>query len=157
MNRKTFLYYLSILILSMISPAIYAQDKFSKHELSINLFRNPSIGLEYRYRSISMHGGYYLTKFESGKTWKFIKTGISYWLLPIGKKSNPSSFYMQLSYLRGLNRDYKGMNAFSADIGFRAMLWKGLQARLGVIAIATDGKQIKVNPTPSINYSFFFD
>lgn len=146
MNRKTFL-----------SPAAYAQDKFSKHELSINIFRNPSIGLEYRYRSISIHGGYYLTNFESGTTWRFIKAGLSYWFLPIGKKSNPSSFYAQLSYLRGLNLDYKGMNAFSADIGFSAMIWKGLQARLGVIAIATDGKPIKLNPTPSINYSFFFD
>lgn len=134
-----------------------AQDRFSTHELSINGFRNPSIGLEYRYKRVSVHGGYYMTAFKAGETWQFAKAGGTVWFLPVGKQENPSSFYAGASYLRGLNKDYTGKNAVAAEFGFRAMVWKGLQFRLGVIALAAEGKGVKVNPTPSINYSFFFN
>jgi hypothetical protein len=60
------------------------------------------------------------------------------------------------SYLRGLNRDYEGKNAFATEIGFRWMIWKGLNARLGVIALAANGESVQVNPTPGLSYSFKF-
>jgi hypothetical protein len=85
-----------ILILSLVvisSGNAFSQSRFSKHEISINGFRNPSIGAEYRYRHISVHAGYYPTNFESGITTEFIRTGFTYWFLPVGKKENPSSFY----------------------------------------------------------------
>lgn len=135
--------------------AALAQGRFSKNEFSINGFRNPSIGLEFRRRQVSVHAGLYLTNFESGKTTRFLKTGLTFWFLPVGKKSNPSSFYLQMSYLRGLNRDYKDQNAFSPDLGFRWMVWKGLNLRVGIVGVVAEGHKPSILWTPGISYSFF--
>ena len=125
-------------------------------ELSINGFRNPSIGLEYRYHLASVHAGYYPTNFESGVTTTFIRTGLTLWLLPVGKKDIPSSFYVSTSYLRGLSRDYKNENALIADAGFRWMIWKGLHLRIGAAMLVAPGHTPKFNPTPGIGYAFQF-
>jgi hypothetical protein len=148
-----------VILLSLLSISFsiaFSQSKFSKHELSINGFRNPSIGAEYRYRHISVHAGYYPTNFESGVTTKFIRTGLTYWFLPVGKKENPSSFYGSLSYARGMSKEYKDQNAGMAEAGFRWMVYKGINLRLGVAALKAEGKDVKINPTPGISYSFFF-
>lgn len=141
-------------LLIITSATTFSQSRFSQKELSINGFRNPSIGLEYRYNHLSVHAGYYLTNFTSGETTRFIKTGITYWFLPVDKKEIPSSFYAGASYLRGFNREYDGENAIAAEVGFRWMVWKGINLRLGVIALASKGKDLKINPTPGISYSF---
>lgn len=133
-----------------------AQDRFHSNELSINGFRNPSIGLEYRVNHLSAHAGYYITAFKAGVTTSFVKTGVTYWFLPVGKKDIPSSFYAGTSYLRGLNQDYKNENAVAVEAGFRWMIWKGLNFRIGAIAVASSGHDIKINPTPGISYAFKF-
>ena len=143
-------------LLLVATCTLSAQSRFSTHEISINAFRNPSIGAEYRYKHISVHAGYYPTNFESGVTTEFIRTGLTYWFLPFGKKENPSSFYASASLARGTSRDYKGKNAGMAEVGFRWMVWKGINLRIGVTALAADGKKTQINPTPGINYSFFF-
>ncbi len=143
-------------LLVLISTSAFSQSKFSKQEFSVNGFRNPSIGLEYRYKHLSVHAGYYPTNFESGKTTEFMKAGVTYWFLPVGNKENPSSFYGSLSYARGTSSDYKDVNAGIAEVGFRWMIYKGLNLRIGVAALAADGKDTKINPTPGISYSFFF-
>lgn len=143
-------------ILILASTTTFAQTKLSKQEFSINGFRNPSIGAEYRYKHISVHAGYYPTNFESGVTTEFMKAGFTYWFLPVGNRENPSSFYGSLSYASGTSRDYKDKNAGIAELGFRWMVYKGLNLRLGVAALAADGKNTKINPTPGISYSFFF-
>ncbi len=149
---------LIILVLIVISSAnAFAQSKFSKHEISFNGFRNPSIGAEYRYQHLSIHAGYYPTNFESGVTTEFLKTGLTYWFLPVGKKHNPSSFYGSLSYARGMSREYQKQNAGIAELGFRWMVYKGLNLRIGMAALAADGKNIKINPTPGLSYSFFLN
>jgi hypothetical protein len=147
-----------IIILSLIisSGNAFSQSKFSKHEISINGFRNPSIGAEYRHKHLSVHAGYYPTNFESGITTGFIRTGVTYWFLPVGKKENPSSFYSSLSYARGMSRDYKDQNAGIAEAGFRWMVYKGLNLRIGIAALAAENKDVKINPTPGISYSFNF-
>lgn len=139
-----------------LTSSAFAQSRFSKHELSINGFRNPSIGLEYRYQQLSIHAGYYITALEAGVTTKFLKTGLTAWFLPIGKKENPSSFYAGASYLRGLNLEYEEQNAFAVEAGFRWMIWKGLNFRIGAIALMSKGHDMKINPTPGLSYSFFF-
>ena len=101
-------------------------------------------------------GGYYVTNFESGVTTQFVKTGLTYWFLPVDKKEIPSSFYAGASYLRGLNRDYEDKNALGVEAGFRWMIWKGLNFRIGAIAIAAKGQSLQINPTPGISYSFKF-
>jgi hypothetical protein len=133
-----------------------AQSKFSKNELSFNGFRNPSIGAEYRLNHLSIHAGYYPTNFESGVTTEFIKGGLTYWFLPVGGKENPSSFYTSLSYARGTSREYKDQNAGIAEAGFRWMIYKGVNLRIGVAALAAEGKSLKINPTPGLSYSLFF-
>jgi hypothetical protein len=143
----------SMLVLTSVA---FAQDKFPKNTLSVNAFRNPSIGLEYQRKQVSVHAGYYITAFESGVTTKFLKAGLTYWFLPVGKKEIPSSFYAGASYLRGINLDYKNENAVAMEVGFRWMVWKGLNLRIGAIGVAAKGHDLKINPTPSINYSFKF-
>jgi len=80
----------------LLRPA-FAQSRFSRQEFSINGFRNPSIGLEFRHRAVSFHAGYYPTNFESGVTTTFVKVGTTLWFLPVGKRENPSSFYASVS------------------------------------------------------------
>jgi hypothetical protein len=147
---------LFLALLLVVSSTAFAQDKFPKNTISINAFRNPSIGLEYQHKQISIHGGYYLTNFESGITTRFLKTGVTYWFLPVGKKEIPSSFYVGANYLRGLSRDYENKNALGLEAGFRWYVWKGLNLRIGVIALASEGQDLKINPTPSISYSIKF-
>ncbi|GAB4347409.1 MAG: hypothetical protein OHK0038_27320 [Flammeovirgaceae bacterium] len=140
----------------MFMQSGFAQSKFPKNTISINAFRNPSIGLEYQHKQISVHAGYYPTNFESGVTTEFLKAGVTYWFLPVGKKEIPSSFYGGLSYLRGMTRDYKDKNALGIEAGFRWYVWQGLNLRIGVIALAAQGQDLKINPTPSISYSIKF-
>ncbi|MBC8004244.1 MAG: hypothetical protein H7X84_02130 [Verrucomicrobia bacterium] len=148
---------LSIMALLVISTStVFAQSKFPKNQISINGFRNPSIGFEYQRNHLSVHAGYYLTNFTSGVTTEFMKAGVSYWFLPVGKKETPSSFYLGASYLRGTTREYKNKNAFAFETGFRWYVWKGLNIRLGVIALTSEGEDLKINPTPGISYSIKF-
>ena len=87
MTRLTFM----ISLLTLVSATAYSQSRFSKGEFSLNGFRNPSIGLEYRYHNISVHCGYYVTYFESGVTSKFIKAGLTAWLAPLIVAVAPSA------------------------------------------------------------------
>jgi len=154
---KTILQFIiAFFIMNASLSTAMAQANFSKSEFSINAFRNPSIGAEYRYQSVSFHAGYYTTAFASGVYTNFIKTGLTYWFLPVGKKENPSSFFSTMSYARGLTRDYENKNAAIGEVGFRWMVWKGLNLRIGVAALAAKGESLKINPTPGISYSFFF-
>lgn len=137
-----------------LSGAAFSQSKFSKDEIGVNGFRNPSIGLEYRKHHVSIHAGYYTTAFKSGEYTNFVKTGLTYWFLPVNKKEIPSSFYACASYMRGLTRSYKDKNAVAMEAGFRWMIWKGLNVRVGAIAVAANGQDVKINPTPGISYSF---
>ena len=134
-----------------------SQSRFSKSELSINGFRNPSVGIEYRRYQMSVHAGYYPTAFKAGENTSFVKTGVTFWFLPTGKKVNPSSFYAGASYLQGFNRDYKNKSALGIETGYRWMIWQGLNLRIGAIAVIADGESVKINPTPGISYSFFFN
>ena len=147
---------LLLALMLVITSTAFAQSKFPKNQLSINGFRNPSIGLEYQQNHLSVHGGYYVTNFTSGVTTEFLKAGLTYWFLPWKKKEIPSSFYAGASYLRGLTRDYNDKNAFAVEAGFRWYVWKGLNFRLGVTALTSEGKEVKINPTPSISYSIKF-
>lgn len=156
LSSHLFRFVTTVIVTVSVPTAAFSQSRFSNNEFSINGFRNPSIGLEYRRQHLSFHAGYYITAFEAGVTTKFLKTGVTAWFLPVGKKENPSSFYAGASYLRGINLDYKNENALGVEAGFRWMVWKGLNLRIGGIAVATKGHDLKINPTPGISYSFFF-
>jgi hypothetical protein len=36
------------------------------------------------------------------------------------------------------------------------MVYKGINLRIGVAALGAEGKDLQINPTPGISYSFFF-
>lgn len=147
---------LATMALLLLCTAAFSQSRFSKNEISVNGFRNPSIGLEYRNKNMSIHGGYYITALTSGITTKFVKVGLTAWFLPVGKRDNPSSFYAGASYLRGINLDYNKENALGLEAGFRWMVWKGINLRIGAIALVSNGHETRINPTPGIGYAFFF-
>ena len=149
--------FITTIIALAILGNVNAQSRFSEKELSLNGFRNPSVGAEFRLKQVSIHAGYYPTAFKAGENTSFFKSGLTYWFLPVGKKENPSSFYAGANYLRGFNRDYANKNAVGAEVGFRWMAWIGLNFRIGAIAVAAKGESLKINPTPSISYSFFFN
>jgi hypothetical protein len=155
-NKDDMKHAIIITLLIISASTAFSQSKFAKQELSVNGFRNPSLGLEYRYKKVSIHAGYYVTNFTSGVTTQFIKTGLAYWFLPVDNKEIPSSFYTGASCLRGLNRDYEDKNALGLEAGFRWMIWKGLNFRIGAIAVVAQGKSLQINPTPGISYSFKF-
>lgn len=141
-------------VLLFLSTTLSAQDGLnSTREFSINAFRNPSIGLEYRVHRLSAHAGYYPTNFESGVTTTFVRAGLSFWLLPVDRKEIPSSFYVSGSYLRGLSRAYENESAVIADVGFRWMVWRGLNLRIGAAVLMADGHAPELNPTPGIGYA----
>ncbi|MEI9921038.1 MAG: hypothetical protein WDO14_19920 [Bacteroidota bacterium] len=146
----------AICVLLFIANTQAQSTRFSEKEFSINGFRNPSVGLEFRMKQMSVHAGYYPTAFKAGENTSFFKAGTTFWFLPVGQKENPSSFYAGVDYLRGFNRDYENKNAVGIEAGFRWMIWKGLNFRIGAIAVAGAGQSLKVNPTPGLSYSFFF-
>lgn len=144
------------MLLILLAITSFSQSTFPKNEISINGFRNPSIGLEYRHKRVSVHTGYYTTAFKAGEYTGFVKAGFTWWMIPVDNKKIPSSFYAGASYLRGLNGDYNKQDALAVETGFRWFIVKGLNVRLGVIAVAAKEHDVKINPTPGISYSFIF-
>lgn len=80
-------------ILLLLTTAAFSQSKFSKHEISVNAFRNPSIGAEYRYRQISVYAGYYITALEKNVTNKFVKVGVTA-LVPANRQKRKPFFIL---------------------------------------------------------------
>ncbi len=131
------------------------RTEFSQQELSLNFFRNPSIGLEWRYSQVSIHAGYYLTNFEPNVTTEFIRSGVTFWFLPIASNGDaPSSLYSSVSYLHGLTREWTGTSGVMLEAGFRWMPWRGLNVRLGVDVLLSPNQPIRVNPNPGVSWSF---
>jgi hypothetical protein len=142
------------------APASTEKSKRLPQELNINLFRNPSMGLEYRLGAFSVHGGAYPTVIsqnaagENETSW-FIRAGLSaYFLGHSFYGQRESEFYVSASYMRGLNLGHE--NGAAIDVGYRWMVWRGLNVRLGVAVLLEPGREVHVNPTPGIGWSFPF-
>jgi len=163
------------LLLTLIASLLFtfqlkAQHPFSDQELSLNFFRNPSMGIEYRYKWTSVHFGYYptvISKDENGENenTNFIKAGFSVWYYRFGESVNPSSLYSSFSWVYGMSQDFifkanskfAGKNGFIAETGFRWMATESLNLRLGVALLSLQNEPLKINPTPGISYSWFFN
>ncbi len=126
----------------------------------MNLFRNPSIGLEYRIGALALHAGLYptiISKDSSGtnETSWFGRAGVTAFFAGHSfYRQRPSELYVSASYLRGLNLDHG--NAGAAEAGYRWMVWSGINVRLGVAVLVERGRAIRVNPTPGIGWSQSF-
>jgi hypothetical protein len=167
----SFALFASALTLTMIVPAAgkaapaeevtaVESPRRPPQEVSVNLFRNPSIGLEYRLGDVALHAGLYptiISKDTDGKnetSW-FLRAGLTYFFLGhsfYGQR--PSEFYVSASYLRGFNHGHE--NAALADLGYRWMVWRGLNLRIGVAALLERDHDVKINPTPGIGWSQSF-
>jgi hypothetical protein len=129
----------------------------TEQELNLNVFRNPSIGVEYRRGWLAGHVGMYptiISKDETGDnetTW-FAKVGVTAFFLGTSLYGQrESEVYVSTSYMRGLNHG-RGNGAL-VDVGYRWMVWGGLNVRLGVAALLEPGHRTKINPTPGIGWS----
>ena len=140
--------------------ALAEAPRTTPQELNLNLFRSPSIGIEYRRGDLAVHGGIYptiISQDAAGKnetTW-FVRAGLTTFFLGhsfYGQR--PSEFYLSGSYLRGLNLG-RG-HAALAETGYRWMVWQGINLRLGVAVLLERGRDVKVNPTPGIGWSQAF-
>jgi hypothetical protein len=126
------------------------------HELALNFFRSPSIGLEYRWRALSVHAGAYPTIVEpgargvSGTTW-FLRAGarLDVWRVSL-TSAGPSALFVDASWVRGLGDGWK--DGLLTELGFRLRAWKGLEARLGVALLLSPDHQPRVNPTPGLSW-----
>lgn len=146
-----------VLFIILMAARANSQERLTGKEFSVNGFRNPSMGIEHRRGALSFHVGYYITvisKDERGKneTTSFFKLGVTGWFLPT---EAGSSMYSSLSFVRGLSKDYKGDNGIMIETGYRWMVWKGLNLRLGATLLLAAGHEMKLNPTPGLSYSFF--
>jgi hypothetical protein len=147
------------MLLCSVAQAQVQPSKLTGNEVSINGFRNPSIGLELRHNQFSVHAGYYTTIHSSeGKAQdhsnNFLKAGLSVWYLPFGKAETPSALYSSASWLLGIDQEYKGQQAVMIETGARLHIWHGLNVRLGIAALMAADKSTQINPTPGISYSF---
>ena len=153
---------ISMLALTGAEPTTLTEkaDTGPPQELNLNLFRNPSIGLEYRRGVFAVHAGVYPTVISknaagSNETSWFGRAGITWFFLGHSfAGQRPSEFYLSASYLRGMNLGHQ--NAALADLGYRWMVWRGLNLRLGVAVLLEPGRAVKVNPTPGIGWSQAF-
>lgn len=123
----------------------------SEPRLYVNGFRAPSIGLEYQRKAWSFHGGMYCTvvsKDDDGDnetTW-FVRGGAAWW---------PWRFaFVDVSYLYGLNHDYRNDQALMVNPGLQGVFWDVLVLRIGVAVLASPDHDFKINPTPGISLAF---
>jgi hypothetical protein len=145
------------LLLVVMRPASARADR----EFGVNLFRSPSIGLEYRESFVGLHAGFYPTVVSQDRrgnnqtTW-FLKLGITGYVgrFELGGDT-PSAFFTSASYVRGLNHGWG--HGLVADAGFRWVAWRGLNLRLGGGLLVSPGHRPRINPTPGIGWIFPLD
>lgn len=122
-----------------------------ERQIILNGFRMPSIGLEYRNRSLSWHAGLYCTVVSQDKdgdnetTW-FAKAGTTWWPL--------SFLFVDLSALYGLNKGYRNDPAVMLNPGLQYAYREIVLFRLGVAVLASPDHAFKINPTPGIGIAF---
>jgi hypothetical protein len=128
-----------------------AKPSRPERQIILNGFRMPSIGLEYRNRSVSWHGGLYCTVVSRDKdggnetTW-FAKAGATWWPLPY--------LFLDLSGLYGLNKDYRDDPALMLNPGLQYAYRETVLFRLGVAVLASPDHAFKINPTPGVGIAF---
>jgi hypothetical protein len=131
--------------------SVAAKPSRPERQIILNGFRMPSIGLEFRNRTVSWHAGMYCTVVskdadgENETTW-FAKAGATWWPL--------SYLFVDLSGLYGLNKDYRNDPALMLNPGLQYAFRETVLVRLGVALLASPEHSVKINPTPGIGLAF---
>jgi hypothetical protein len=150
-NMKTLFPVLPLAAL-LLTPALARAET----TLSVNFFRNPSIGLELRRDLASLHAGFYPTIIDrdaggANRTTWFFKSGVTLFPLDLdlgsGRSSSP---YLSVSYVRGLSEGWHTHGAIG-EIGFQWAAHRYVDVRLGVALLVTTDERVRVNPTPGIS------
>ncbi len=146
---------LALVALAVVTPGLSAQvapvPEFDGRRVSVNVFRAPSTGLDYRISDhASAHAGLYPTVLRvrgERENVNFIRLGGTFWMRPAG-----SGFYFSPGIALSLERgDWD--HSFANEIGYHRQLGDRWSARLGALLLSTvDLESSRINPT--IGFSF---
>jgi hypothetical protein len=144
---------LLLLVLAAAAPALSAQQaapEFEGRKLSVNIFRAPSTGLDYRLSNhASVHAGFYPTVLEiqdDRENVNFIRVGGTFWL------STGSGPYVSTGVALSLERD-AWEHSFANEAGYQQHLGSRLSIRLGAILLTTTDLQAsRLNPTIGLSF-----
>lgn len=130
-------------------------------EVVVHGFRAPVTGIEVRDDVIGLHLGAYpiLVGMGADSTSWYVKMGLSLypWSLesPRGRRSGPyaaASLLQGLTGARAVAVDVDAGTGVQVEAGWMQALGTGLELRLGIAALRTDGLT-SINPTPGISWS----
>jgi hypothetical protein len=118
---------------------------------SVNLFRAPSTGVDYRFVShASAHVGLYPTVLSlqgEREQINFIRVGGTYWLRPAA-----SGFYFSTGVAWSLERHLWG-HSLANEVGYHQQLGARWGARLGAnLLTAVEGMRSRLNPTIGLTF-----
>jgi hypothetical protein len=139
---------LLLLAVAATAPALSGQEtapEFDGRRVSVNIFRSPSTGLDYRVADhASVHAGHYPTVLSiegDRENVNFVRLGGTFWL------STGSGPYLSTGVAFSLERDVWD-HSFANEAGYHQRLGSRLSARLGAILLTTtDLKRSRLNPT----------
>jgi hypothetical protein len=142
----------SVFAILLLGSAMSALAQSDSGEWSLNGFRNPSVGLEYRKGDYSVHAGYYSTILRDPGSARseasgFARVGATRWF--------DDRWYVSASALRGVDGPRDGRNFVIVEAGAQVRPHPKVALRLGVAVIpAAHGFKTKVNPTPGVSLVF---
>lgn len=137
---------LIIPVMSMLfaaSPLAAQTAPAPERGINMTIFRSPATGVELRSGHMSLHAGFYptiLSRNDVRTNVNFIRVGGSYYLNESG-----SSPYVTPSIVISLDREWK--HGALTELGYRAKIYRRLNARLGVGVLTTTDGEVRVNPT----------
>ena len=129
------------------APGLAQSTVRSDRGLYLTLFRSPATGIEIRSGHAAAYAGYYPTVIRSNgvlANTNFIRAGATYYLRKQG-----ATPYISPSVVWSLDNDWK--NGALTELGLRGRLYKSLNGRLGVAALTTVGRRVRVNPTVGLD------
>ena len=140
---------LTTCLLAALHTAAFAQPHTTPpSRVTLNLFRAPSTGLEYRVGwfggRVSFHAGYYPTVIKregKNRSTHFIAIGNTFYFKPEG-----STFYTASSYAISLSGGWK--DSWLNEVGYKWQISPRWAFRGGAVLLVTgDYKEVRLNPT----------
>jgi hypothetical protein len=145
---------LLLLGMAVSAPALSAQEATTPRldrRLSLNLFRAPSTGVDYRLsRRTSVHAGFYPTVLMiqgEREQVNLVRLGATFWLRPTG-----STFYFSTGVALSLERAVWS-DSFANEVGYSQRLGDRWSARLGANLLTTMNlERSRLNPTIGLSF-----
>jgi hypothetical protein len=136
-----------LLTATLAASALSAQEvpEFEGQRLSVNIFRAPSTGLDYRFSDhASVHAGHYPTVLSingDNTNVNFVRLGGTFWL------STGSGPYLSTGVAFSMEPSVWD-HSIANEAGYHQRLGSRVSARLGAILLSTtDFERTRLNPT----------